>query len=114
MVEAIEGLVVDTPAMARNLEHLAGLILAERLMLALAPKMGRNEAHGLVEELSKNAATRNSPLRDLAMADTRVTAHLTPIVIESLFDPAGYLGSTSNFIDRALVFHERARAARES
>ena len=114
MVEAIEGLQVDPAAMARNLEHLDGLVLAERLMLALAPRMGRNEAHALVEELSKMTATQKRQLRDLALADARVTAHLSPIIIETLFDPTGYLGASANFIDNALALHESARAARES
>jgi 3-carboxy-cis,cis-muconate cycloisomerase len=114
MVEAIEGLDVDSVAMARNLEHLDGLVLAERLLLALAPRMGRNEAHGLVEELSKSAATSNRQLGELAMTDARITAHLSPIIIETLFDPAGYLGATSDFTRNALALHERARAARES
>ncbi len=112
MVEAFEGLIVEPEAMRRNVERLQGLILAERLMLALAPKMGRNEAHHAVEELSRKAVAENRHLRDLALADARIGRHLTPDEIASRFDPSGYLGATREFIDNALALHEMAREAR--
>jgi 3-carboxy-cis,cis-muconate cycloisomerase len=112
MVEAIEGLKIDPEAMRRNLERLNGLVLAEPLMLALAPKMGRNEAHRTVEELSRRAVAGNQHLRDLALADPRIKAHLGQAEIALLFDPAGYLGATNEFIDNALAAHGQAREIR--
>ncbi|SDR13888.1 3-carboxy-cis,cis-muconate cycloisomerase [Rhizobiales bacterium GAS113] len=108
MVEAIEGLKVDPLAMRRNLDRLNGLVLAERLMLALAPLMGRNEAYHAVEELSRRAVAENRQLRDLALADARVTAHLAPDAIAHLFDPSTYLGAAQDFIDAALAAHRKA------
>jgi 3-carboxy-cis,cis-muconate cycloisomerase len=114
MVEAIEGLHIDPAAMRRNLERLDGLVLAERLMLALAPKLGRNDAHRLVEELSRRTVAESRNLRDVALADPRVTAQLAPDMIAHLFDPSGYLGATSAFIDRALAVHREAQKNRGS
>jgi 3-carboxy-cis,cis-muconate cycloisomerase len=112
MLEAMEGLEVDARAMRRNLDQLQGLILAERVMLALAPKMGRNEAHQAVEELSRRAVAQGRQLRDLAVSDPRIGAHLGTEEIDSLFDPSGYLGCTDEFIDAALAAHEKAQLAR--
>ncbi|MFI5014549.1 MAG: lyase family protein [Hyphomicrobiales bacterium] len=114
MVEAIEGLQVDPAAMAANLERLNGLVLAERLMLTLAPAMGRNEAHHLVEALSRQAAAENRHLRDLAMHDPRIAARLEPMEIARLFDPSGYLGAVDEFIDAALAVHRAADTIRRS
>jgi len=114
MVEAMAGLVVDPTAMRRNLERLNGLVLAERLMLALAPRIGRNEAHHLVEELSARSAAENRHLRELALADPRVTAHLAPDAIEHLFDPSTYLGATQDFIDAALASERQSETAKGS
>jgi 3-carboxy-cis,cis-muconate cycloisomerase len=113
MVEAIEGLEVDAIAMRRNLDRLNGLVLAERLMLALAPLMGRNEAHHAVEQLSRRAVAENRQLHDLAMADAHVTAHLAPDAIARLFDPSTYLGATQDFIDAALAVHRAAGTRQE-
>jgi 3-carboxy-cis,cis-muconate cycloisomerase len=98
--------------MRRNLDRLQGLILAERLMLALAPKMGRNEAHHAVEALSQRAIAEKRQLHDIALADARIGEHLAPAEIDALFDPSGYLGSSDEFIDAALAAHEKAQQAR--
>jgi 3-carboxy-cis,cis-muconate cycloisomerase len=112
MAEAISSLEVDPAAMRRNLDRLDGLVLAERLMLALAPKMGRREAHQAVEALSRRAVAEKRHLREIALADRRVGAHLEPSAVEALFDPLTYLGAAETFIDRALAAHDAAREAR--
>ena len=107
MAETIGGLKVDTGAMRRNLERLNGLVLAERLMLALAPKLGRNEAHHAVENLSRRAVAEYRQLRDLALAEESITAELSPALITQIFDPSTYIGASEAFIDNALVIHRR-------
>jgi 3-carboxy-cis,cis-muconate cycloisomerase len=99
MEEALGGLAVDPAAMARNIANLRGLVLAERLMLALAPKIGRGAAHELVETLVKRC-TGDITLQSAAADEPRVTDHLPDL--DTIFDPAGYLGSTAAFIDRSL------------
>jgi 3-carboxy-cis,cis-muconate cycloisomerase len=107
MAETIGGLKVDAGAMRRNLERLNGLVLAERLMLALAPKLGRNEAHHAVENLSRRAVAENRQLRDLALAEKSITAELSPTRITQIFDPSTYVGASEAFIDNALAIHRR-------
>ena len=108
MVEALEGLTVEPAAMRANIERLRGLILAERLMLALAPRMGRAEAHKAVEELSRRAVAEKRHLRDLALADPDIARHVGGDEITALFDPATYLGAADAFIDDALAAHDKA------
>jgi 3-carboxy-cis,cis-muconate cycloisomerase len=112
MADAIADLKVDPAAMRRNLDRLNGLVLAERLMLALAPKLGRNEAHHTLEALSRQAVAENRQLRDLALADPSIAAQLAPDLIARLFEPSGYLGASEAFIDNALALHRQAQEKR--
>ncbi|MDJ1159155.1 3-carboxy-cis,cis-muconate cycloisomerase [Chelatococcus sp. SYSU_G07232] len=108
MVEVAEGLVVDEARIGANIAALDGLVFAERLMTALAPALGRSEAHHLAETLVKEAVAGRRGLAEVAAADPRVRAHLDAGAIGPLFDPAGYLGSAGRFVAEALA---RYRAA---
>ncbi|MBV9520960.1 MAG: 3-carboxy-cis,cis-muconate cycloisomerase [Hyphomicrobiales bacterium] len=107
LAEAMDSLTVDEAAMRHNLERLNGLVLAERLMLALAPKRGRNEAHHTVEALSRRALAEQRHLRDLALSDESIAAKLSPEVVRRIFDASTYLGASNAFIDNALAAHRR-------
>ncbi len=61
MAEALGGLRVDPAAMRANLERLRGLVMAEPLALALAPRLGRGPAHELTERLVGEAARTGQP-----------------------------------------------------
>ena len=98
--ESLAGLTVDPAAMAQNLAALRGLVLAERLMLALAPSLGRGAAHELVESLVPRC-TPDKTLRDVAAA-TPAVAEALGAALDGIFDPAGYLGVTPDFIARCL------------
>jgi 3-carboxy-cis,cis-muconate cycloisomerase len=51
------GLIVDPQRMAKNLGMTHGLIVAEAVMMGLAPHTGRNEAHDLVYDACRKATT---------------------------------------------------------
>ena len=55
------GLIVDTDRMAKNLAMTHGLIVAEAVMMGLAPHTGRNEAHDLVYDACRLAIDPSSP-----------------------------------------------------
>jgi hypothetical protein len=56
------GLIVDTGRMAKNLAMTHGLIVAEAVMMGLAPHTGRNEAHDLVYDACRAAIETDRPL----------------------------------------------------
>lgn len=99
---ALEGLEVDPDRMRANLDVTGGLILAEALMMALAPRLGRDEAYRLVQRATDRAIQSGRPLAEVAAADEQIRAVLSPGQIERVFDPSGYMGSTDHFIERAL------------
>jgi 3-carboxy-cis,cis-muconate cycloisomerase len=97
-----EGLVVDAARMRRNLDASGGLIVAEAVMMGLAPHLGRDEAHHVVKHACDVALAETIPLADALVRDKAVAARLDRAAIERLVDPAHYLGSTPAFIDRVL------------
>ena len=60
-VEVLQGLEVNSKNMQRNIATTQGLIMAEAVMMALAPKMGRLNAHHLVEKACQQAVARGGP-----------------------------------------------------
>ncbi|MGK7861759.1 3-carboxy-cis,cis-muconate cycloisomerase [Falsiroseomonas sp. E2-1-a4] len=98
-----EGLVVDAARMRRNLEDSRGLIVAEAVMMGLAPLLGRNPAHDVVHHACDVAMAEGVTLDAALARDARVTAHLDAAGIARLTDPANYLGAAPAFIDRVLA-----------
>ena len=89
----VAGLQVDADAVARNLATTRGLIVAERLSLALAPVIGKERVAQIVA-----AAGRGENLAALL----RAQPELADADIDALVDPAGYIGLAGLLIDRAV------------
>jgi 3-carboxy-cis,cis-muconate cycloisomerase len=107
--DCLEHLEVDAERMRANLELTHGALLAERVTTALAPALGRQAAHELVQGAAQEAFASARPLADVLMDTGKVREHLEPEEVGTLLDPARYLGATSDLIDRALRAHtERA------
>src|SRR5438132_11083145 len=103
IVVIAEGLQVDVARMRANLEATGGLIMAEAVAMALAEKIGKNEAHHLVEAASKKAVTEKKSLGDGLTKDTKVTAHLGAEQLAKLFETMAYQGISQTLIDRLLA-----------
>lgn len=98
-----EGLTVDAARMRRNLDSTGGLIVAEAVMMGLAPMLGRGEAHNLVHHACDISLAEGVPLAEALMRDPQVSGRLSAEEVGRLTDPAGYLGSSDAFIDRVLA-----------
>jgi 3-carboxy-cis,cis-muconate cycloisomerase len=97
------GLTVDARGMARNLGLTHGLIVAEAVMMGLAPYIGRNEAHDLVSEACREAIEHDRPLYDVLVETKEVAEPLGAEKLKALTDPANYLGSAQAMVDRVLA-----------
>jgi 3-carboxy-cis,cis-muconate cycloisomerase len=89
--------------MGVNLEATGGLIMAEAVAFALAEKIGKREAHQLVEAASKKAIAEKKGLREVLSGDAKVTAHLNAARLAKLFEPMAYQGVSQALIDRLLA-----------
>lgn len=97
-----EGMVVDAQRMRRNLELTHGLIVAEAVMMGLAPVLGRGEAHHVVKHACDIALAERLSLTDALLRDPAVASRLDRAAIERMTDPATYLGCAPQFVDRVL------------
>ena len=103
IVDIAEGLEVDVARMRANLDTTRGLIMAESVTFALAEKLGKSEAHHLVEAASKKAVAEKKALRDVLAGDPRVTQQLDAKKLADLFEPMSYQGVSQAMIDRLLA-----------
>ncbi len=102
-VDLAEGLEVDAMRMRQNLDATGGLIMAEAVAMALAEKLGKSEAHHLIEAASKTAVAEKKHLRDVLAADSNVSAQLSADQLKKLFEPMAYQGASQTLIDRLLA-----------
>jgi 3-carboxy-cis,cis-muconate cycloisomerase len=103
IVDIAGGLEVDVARMRVNLDATGGLIMAEAVTMALAEKIGKGEAHHLVEAASKKAVTDKTGLREVLTKDPKVTAHVSADKLAKLFEPMAYQGASQALIDRLLA-----------
>jgi 3-carboxy-cis,cis-muconate cycloisomerase len=103
IVDIAEGLEVDVARMRSNLDATHGLIMAEAVTMALAERVGKSDAHHLVEAASKKAVAEKKHLRDVLTKDPKVAAQLAADQIAKLFEPMAYQGASQALIDRLLA-----------
>jgi len=97
------GLIVDAARMETNLTMTHGLIVAEAVMMGLAPFTGRNEAHDLVYDACRVAIESDRPLLDVLLGTPAVAGPLGAGKLRALTDPANYLGAGPAMVDRVLA-----------
>ena len=100
---ALGGLIVDTEQMRRNLGISKGLIVAEAVMMGLAPSIGRQQAHDVVYDACRTVNETGVTLADALAVLPSVTAHFDRAAIDRLTDPANYLGLSPQMVDQALA-----------
>jgi 3-carboxy-cis,cis-muconate cycloisomerase len=98
----LAGLVVDEARMRKNLDMTHGLIVAEAVMMGLAPHLGRNEAHDIVYDACRVVADKGGSLVDALAKVPEVTRHLDRAALDKLTDPANYLGAAQEMVDRVV------------
>jgi 3-carboxy-cis,cis-muconate cycloisomerase len=92
--------------MRANLDLTKGLIVAEAVMMGLAPHFGRQEAHDKVYAACRVALAQNRPLYGVLASDTGITKVLGEDRLRALCDPANYVGAASAMVD-AVVTNRR-------
>ncbi|KAF2766075.1 beta carboxy-cis-cis-muconate lactonizing enzyme, cyloisomerase, CLME2 [Teratosphaeria nubilosa] len=99
----LDGLEVDEEGMKRNLALSKGAVVSEAVMMGLGKTIGRQSAHDLVYDLCRKANLEDKSLLELLRADEKIkTAGLSEQELESLCDPANYLGLSEIMVNRVL------------
>jgi 3-carboxy-cis,cis-muconate cycloisomerase len=103
----LEGLTVDRDRMRRNLAASNGLIVAEAVMMELAPYIGRQKAHDVVYDACRTVYEKGGALGDVLAADTAVTDHIDRKAIDRLTDPVNYLGHSVKMVEQVVGSFQR-------
>ncbi|MCQ8893869.1 MAG: adenylosuccinate lyase [Methanolinea sp.] len=104
MTKVLEGLVLRPDQIEKNLHVLHGINMAESVMVALVQRgMDRQVAHEVLRKASMEALARKVPLAQLLAGIREVTALIPPGEIESLLDPARYIGTAPRQVDRVIA-----------
>ncbi|MBD0286830.1 MAG: 3-carboxy-cis,cis-muconate cycloisomerase [Flavisolibacter sp.] len=103
-IEVTNGLEVRKEQMLRNLELTNGQIYAENVSLALAEKIGKEHAHQRIEKYCQEARENNLHLKEVLLSKQDITALLSAVQINHLFEPAASIGLSNEMIKQ--VLHE--------
>ena len=107
---ALGGLVVDAARMKQNLAISNGLIVAEAVMMQMAPFIGRQQAHDLVYAACRAVNAQGGTLAEALAKDAEIVKHFDRAALDRMTDPANYLGLAPAMVDRVLELR-RGRAS---
>lgn len=91
----LSGLTVDVGRMRSNLDLTGGLIVAEAVMMGLAPVIGRQKAHDVVYDACRTTIETKSNLYDELLKHHDIVEVLGADKLRALTDPANYLGAAA-------------------
>jgi 3-carboxy-cis,cis-muconate cycloisomerase len=106
--EALEGLEVQPEAMSRTLDLTKGLIVAEAVMMGLAPHLGRQRAHDVVYECCRTALTSDVSFEDALLAEPDIASVFNRSDMHRLTAPKNYLGAAPE-MTRVLLLNRRTQ-----
>lgn len=100
---ALSGLCVHSKQMLDNLHSTKGLIVAEAVMMGLAPHVGRNKAHDIVYEACRESIEKDCTLLECLLEKPEVTSKMSTEQVSKLCDPVNYLGASGRMVDDVLA-----------
>ena len=98
----LEGLEVSPEKMKDNIYKTNGLIVAESVMMALAPKMGRQIAHDLVYDCCRVSIKKNISFIETLLKNKKISNIFNKTDLLEIIDPSNYLGAAPAMAKRLL------------
>jgi adenylosuccinate lyase len=104
----VEGLVVRTEQMRRNLELSHGLYFSQRLLLALVETgLSRDDAYRLVQGHAMRAWEEELDFPELVRGDAEIGARLDPGALDTIFDLGQYTRHVDTVFERLAAITNR-------
>ena len=94
------GLIVDAGKMRANLGISSGLIVAEAVMMGLAPHVGRQRAHDIVYTACRQVNEQGGTLAEALQGIPEVAAHFDRQALDKLTSAENYLGMAPQMVDQ--------------
>jgi adenylosuccinate lyase len=104
----LAGLEVHADKMRRNLDALGGFLMSERVMFALADKIGKQTAHEVVYHASMQGYEQGITFEQALMASPQAKGAIGTTELQALLDPTTYVGLAPAIVERVLA---RTRAS---
>jgi adenylosuccinate lyase len=104
----ISSLEIDTTRMRANIDATDGMVMAQRIVLALADSIGREEVEERVRLAAERSIAEKTPFREALLAD-EILAPLLAERLDALLDPTTYIGLSATQVDRTNAAIARAR-----
>ena len=101
--DVLAGLEVHADRMRRNLDAVGGFLLSERVMFALADKLGKQSAHEAVYDASMRGFAQSMTFEQALMENPQVKVALGSEDLQSLLDPTTYVGLAPAIVERVLT-----------
>jgi 3-carboxy-cis,cis-muconate cycloisomerase len=102
MSEVAEGLTVDSARMRSNIDATHGAVFAEKALMILAPHVGRDFAHKLLESAMAEAVAQGRRLSEVLAEKPEIKPNLDSTTLGDLENPELYLGVAEEFRTRLL------------
>lgn len=101
-VVLLEGIEVSPERMQRNVACTGGGIMAEPVAKLLAPFLGADEAKKISADAAEQARITSRPYADILLEHPRIVGVIEATDIHNATDPALYLGSSKQQVERAI------------
>jgi adenylosuccinate lyase len=101
--DLVQGLSVNAEAMAANVVRGGGYLFSERVMAALAVKVGKQSGHLLVYEASMAGVEAGRSFRAALEAVPAITDVLSAAHLDELLDPETAVGQAPEIVDEILA-----------
>jgi 3-carboxy-cis,cis-muconate cycloisomerase len=105
----LEGLEIDADRMRAHVEA-SGSIVAEAVMMALAPHLGRQRAHDSVAQAVHTSVGTRESFRSALSGTPEIAKHLSGDDLDRVLQPDNYLGATDAIINNVLANEEPSSA----
>jgi adenylosuccinate lyase len=94
---------VDAERMMFNIKAQKGLVMAEKLMIALVDNgMPRDEAHEVLRSASMEAINSGNDLEEICAKSESISKIFTRQELSDLFKPESHLGFSGEIVDQAV------------
>jgi 3-carboxy-cis,cis-muconate cycloisomerase len=108
MQELVAGLEIEPGRMRDNFDLSGQFVYAESVMMALAPELGRQRAHDLVESAVNDARGGNSFL-DSLLQSSEIGDVLSESDLSSIFSGEASIEAAGKIVDDVLALRDRRR-----
>ena len=108
-ISLAKGLQICPERMLRNLNETKGLLFAEAVAATLAPKLGRQKAHSLIEEAAAEVRDTGMPLEDV-LANEPFASSTKDCPIADAFSLQPHINAAAHWVESAAAASRSVRA----